>query len=282
MHRLSHRVVALVPAWNGEAFVERTLASLAGQTYPHLRIVISDDASTDRTAAICARFLRGDRRFSLILQPRNLGWIGNSNFLLDTVDCDYLFFGFHDDLFAPTYVEELCARLDANPHAAVAFSDLRIAGPGEVCRLASYPGYDHLGDRIERAQKVIVREDDWWLPIHGLFRASAVRRVGGLRRHLAGEFSADWPWLVLLATCGEFERVPLPLCAKVLRSESVAAQWSFPPRFWYSVAGSCARAVLGAELSWYEKSVLWRELVTFCRARSQEARRNFRCCPTMT
>ena len=47
------RAVALLPARNAESFIEPVLESLAAQTYPNLEVLISDDASTDRTAEIC-------------------------------------------------------------------------------------------------------------------------------------------------------------------------------------------------------------------------------------
>lgn len=39
--------VALMPAYNAESFVLPVLESLSAQTYPNLRVLISDDASTD-------------------------------------------------------------------------------------------------------------------------------------------------------------------------------------------------------------------------------------------
>ena len=266
------RVTALVPAWNSESFIGRTLDSLASQTYPSLRVLISDDASTDGTAEICEHLAGRDARFSVIRQPANLGWIGNANFLLARAESEYCFFGFHDDIFAPDYVLQLARRLDGNQKAAIAYSDLHVMDPSGRCRAATYARYDGVGDPVERARIVILREDDWWLPIHGLYRTAAVRDAGFLRRHILGEFSADWSWLVRMALCGEFARTSLPLSTKVLRKESVAAQWAFPPRLWYSLAFSCAGGVLGARLRARDKLILWQELAKFCRSCRREAK----------
>jgi len=73
------RVLAMTPAYNGEAFLQRTLESLAAQTYPALRVLIADDASTDATADIAEAHVRRDSRFSLVRRSTNLGWTGNTN-----------------------------------------------------------------------------------------------------------------------------------------------------------------------------------------------------------
>jgi len=45
-------VTAIIPAYNKEAFIGRTLASALGQTYAHLEIVVIDDGSRDGTRLI--------------------------------------------------------------------------------------------------------------------------------------------------------------------------------------------------------------------------------------
>jgi glycosyltransferase involved in cell wall biosynthesis len=75
------KVVALMPAWNAESFIVPVLESLAAQTYPNLEVLISDDASADRTVGICEEFKARHANFRLIRQPRNFGWIGNVNAL---------------------------------------------------------------------------------------------------------------------------------------------------------------------------------------------------------
>ncbi|MGC1818119.1 MAG: glycosyltransferase family 2 protein, partial [Casimicrobiaceae bacterium] len=100
--RASPRVVACMPTWNAESFLERTLESLAAQTYPHLDILISDDASTDRTPEICARFAATHPRCRVMRQELRRGWTGNATRLLQVAEGDYLFFAFHDDPLSPT------------------------------------------------------------------------------------------------------------------------------------------------------------------------------------
>jgi glycosyltransferase involved in cell wall biosynthesis len=259
MNREGTPVVACMPAWNAEPFIQRTLDSLAAQTYPHLRVLISDDASTDRTGAMCERLAAIDGRVRVIRQPRRLGWVGNSNFLLDAAqgEGEYAFFAFHDDPVQPTYVERLAEALDRHPHAALAFSDILSRGAVE-----RYVELDGVSDRQERVRRVLRMRGPWWIPNRGLFRLDAARAVEGMRRHLAGEYKADWPWLVALAMRGAFVRVPEPLVHKVWRDESLSALWNRRLRLWpcAAVLLACAREVRRAGPPLGEQLVLYGEL----------------------
>jgi glycosyltransferase involved in cell wall biosynthesis len=65
-------VSVIVPAWNAEDTLLNTLRSAAAQTYRNIEIVIVDDGSTDRTAAVTAEFCAREQRARLIRQE-NLG-----------------------------------------------------------------------------------------------------------------------------------------------------------------------------------------------------------------
>lgn len=250
------RVVALVPAWKASEFIEETLAALAAQTWPNLEVLVSDDASPDGTADICERFAERDPRFRVVRQPKNLGWTGNINALLAAADGDFLFFAFHDDLIAPTYVERLACALVGHPGAVVAYSDMELRRPNGTREISTYRELDGLSDRVARGRKLILRRGRWWVAHRGLFRAGAARRIGGLRRHGGGEFAADWPWQVHLGLLGEYVRVPEVLCFKRHQARSLSLTWRYTPRSWLAVAFSCAREIRGADLRAREKAAL--------------------------
>ncbi len=161
----------------------------------------------------------------MIARERNLGWLANTNDLMAQARGELMFFAFHDDLVAPAYVERLVDALRRNRRAIIAFSDLELChtdGRREVLAFTDLAG---VRSAAVRAMRMGLAPDGWWVPNRGLFRAEAFHRIGGIKRHEAGEFSADLPWLLHMATLGEFERVPELLCHKFYKPGSLSLTW---------------------------------------------------------
>jgi glycosyltransferase involved in cell wall biosynthesis len=183
-------------------------------------VLISVDLCSDGTAEICDRFPQAHPNARVIRQAERLGWIGNTNALLQAADGDYVFFAFHDDPLEPTYVARLVAALEQNPQAVLAFSDFYTRTGIRTYEVLE--GADH---RFERCRRIFHGYGAWWVPNRGLMRIGAVRALGGMRAHLGGEYAADWPWLLRLAALGAFVRVPEPLLFKNLHERSLSKSW---------------------------------------------------------
>ncbi|MCD2444193.1 glycosyltransferase family 2 protein [Agromyces sp. SYSU K20354] len=218
-------VTALVPTYNGAEFITRTLESLAAQTWPHLEILIGDDRSTDDTLSVVRRFADSHANARIVERDANLGWLRNSNDLMARAGGELMFFAFHDDVVAPTYVEELVEALRANDRAVLAFSDMTVHEVDGRASLHVFDELDGVESAVERGRVMVRRPGDWWVPNRGLFRASAFAEVGGIHPNEQGEYSADWTWLLGLALIGEFVRVPRMLCEKYYKAGSVSKKW---------------------------------------------------------
>ena len=225
--RTPPRVQALLPAWRAERFIESTLEALAAQTYANLHILISDDASPDGTAALCEAFAARTPRTRVIRQARNLGWVGNTNALLQAALGDYYFFALHDDLPHPQFVERMVEALEANPGATVAFSDLEQVFLRRASEIRSFTELDAVTSAYERGRRLVLRQGRWWVAFRCLFRADAARHLGGMRTHPAGDFCSDFTWLLGLALLGEFVRVPEVLMTKRHQKDGVSARWHY-------------------------------------------------------
>ena len=218
-------VTALVPTYNGARFIGRTLESLATQTWPNLEILIGDDCSTDDTLEMVRRFAERHPNVRIIERDANLGWLRNSNDLMANARGEMMFFAFHDDVVAPTYVEELVRALRAEPAAVLAFSDMEVHELDGTVDRHAFELLDGVDVAMERGRVMVRRPDGWWVPNRGLFRTAAFAEVGGIHPNDRGEFSADWTWLLGLSLIGGFVRVPRVLCTKYYQTASLSKQW---------------------------------------------------------
>ncbi len=100
-----------VPVYNGEFVLPVLLESLVAQSYHSLEIIISDNASTDRTREISESFCRRDSRVRYISNDKNIGAIGNFNKVASEATGEYFMWAAADDLFHPFYIESCLEEL---------------------------------------------------------------------------------------------------------------------------------------------------------------------------
>ncbi|SFR99279.1 Glycosyltransferase involved in cell wall bisynthesis [Microbacterium sp. cf046] len=218
-------VTALVPTYNGAAFIQRTLDSLAAQTYARLEILIGDDHSSDDTLDVVRRFADGRTNVRVLERDQNLGWLRNSNDLMARAGGELMFFAFHDDVVAPTYVETLVRALAPDDGAVLAFTDMEVHERDGRVAVYTFDELEGTRTAFERGRVMARRRGDWWVPNRGLFRASGYATVGGIHPNRQGEYSADWTWLLALSLVGGFIRVPEVLCTKYYQSGSLSKTW---------------------------------------------------------
>lgn len=96
-----------MPVYNGERFIDEAIRSILAQTFGDFELLISDNASSDATAAICARYARQDPRIRYVRQASNLGAMGNFQYLLDHARGRYFMWAACDDFWDPEWVERL-------------------------------------------------------------------------------------------------------------------------------------------------------------------------------
>jgi len=96
----------IICTYNGERFLKEQIQSIVEQTYPNLEIIISDDASTDKTKAILSEY----KKFSniqLVFNNTNIGFVKNFEFAARLANARYIAFSDQDDVWLPRKIEKL-------------------------------------------------------------------------------------------------------------------------------------------------------------------------------
>ncbi len=96
------KVSVIMPAYNSETYIERSVKSVLSQTHSNLELIVVDDGSTDRTSAILRRLSAGDSRLHY-LRTENHGPAEARNTALKVVsnDADFVTFIDADDELLP-------------------------------------------------------------------------------------------------------------------------------------------------------------------------------------
>ena len=195
-------VAVVAAAYNMEAFVAATIASVRAQTLRAFEMIVVDDGSQDRTAEIVSGI--GDPRVRLISIPK-CGVSAARNHGLAVCTAPLVVFLDADDLLTPDALARMVAALKARPEAVACFGhhvkidehDAPVDGarPSALKRL---PERDTLRHLI--AKNVIVNGGALCI------RTAAAHQVGGYDPRL--RFSEDWEFWCRLAALGDFAALP--------------------------------------------------------------------------
>lgn len=111
-----------VPVYNGERYLERTLAALRDQDLEDIEVVVSDNGSVDGTVDIALAFARDDARFTVLRNDANRGVPWNWNRVLARARAPFFMWNGADDIVRPGHLSRCREALLACPEASIAFS----------------------------------------------------------------------------------------------------------------------------------------------------------------
>jgi glycosyltransferase involved in cell wall biosynthesis len=197
------RLTLGLPTYNGERFLAQSLDALLAQTFTDFELIISDNASTDRTAEIARQYEAKDRRVRYIHHPENRGSTFNHNFVVTQARGEFFKWVSDDDLYAPDLLQRCMDALDTHPqivlaHAWTAFIDQT----GQITIAIDYPLTTNVADPVERFRSLLYTHggDDFY----GIIRMSVLREIKPF-----GSFHwADRTIVAELALQGPFYNVP--------------------------------------------------------------------------
>ena len=118
-------VSIVIPVYNAEAHIRKTLTSIIAQDYEHIEIIIVNDASTDSSPLIAKTMLENSRRtFRIINHSQNLGVSAARNTGLKSAKGKYIWFCDSDDLAAKNFVSALVSEAETK-EAEIVFCSFR-------------------------------------------------------------------------------------------------------------------------------------------------------------
>jgi glycosyltransferase involved in cell wall biosynthesis len=130
-------VSVLMPVYNAAPYVADAIESILAQTFTDFELLISDNASTDRTPVILAHYAQADSRIRVVRRPVP-SLVQSLNALIELSRGEFLARMDGDDLALPTRFAEQVAFL--REHSSV------------VCVGTSYSMIDNKGRRLRTVE----------------------------------------------------------------------------------------------------------------------------------
>lgn len=266
-----------LPVYNGANYLRTAVETLLAQTYGRFELLISDNASTDETPAICRALAARDERIRIHRNEKNLGAAPNYNIVFGMATGKYFKWAAHDDVLAPTFIERAVDVLEANPDVVLCTARTgRIDPSGQVT--GTYPSDPVWADPSpSRRFESLVCTPHACVAVFGLVRRNVLAATPLIAPYVNSDrvllaelglhgriyeiaddlfFRRDHPGSSLRAYPDHRERV-------VWFDPRKSARFSFPE--WQVVAGY-AGAVARARLSGVERARCWKTVAAFSAA----------------
>lgn len=221
------KVTIGLPVYNGERFLSQAIESVLNQSFGDFGLVICDNASLDRTQAICTEFSLKDARVKYHRNQTNIGGPANFNLTYELSTGEYFKWMAHDDVIAPTFLEKCIRALEEDGSAVLAHPKTGLIDEqGRV-----------LGEYVERLQTGSADAHKRFHSLiaikHSCFQIFGVVRSDILKntKLLVAYASSDRWFLAHLALLGRFVEVPEYL---YYRRSHKGASWDQEDRYSWS------------------------------------------------
>jgi glycosyltransferase involved in cell wall biosynthesis len=193
-----------LPVYNGEHFIARAIESLLAQDYALIELIISDNASTDRTPEICREYAAKDPRVHYHRNSTNLGVVKNFNRVFELSSGDYFMWAGDHDLRAPTYISRCLEIMVADPSVVLCCSQtVRVAPDGSHSAIIP-PRLDTRGLAAVTRFQLVIWSLSYCYQTYGLIRSDALKRTQLFRDTIG----PDTVLLTELALLGAFAYIP--------------------------------------------------------------------------
>lgn len=167
-------VSVCIPVYNGENYLIDCIKSALAQNYSNFELLIVDNCSTDRTAAIVNDL--NDSRVRYVRNETNIGSIGNFNKCIELAKGKYCLLLPHDDLLLPGSIVKFVKVLE-DPLIGFVYSSIRVINEdGEV----THNKVNHDTDRTFSSEEVVIDIIENFHPIQlAMAHTAILRRLGG-------------------------------------------------------------------------------------------------------
>jgi glycosyltransferase involved in cell wall biosynthesis len=194
-----------LPVYNAENYLRLALGSLLQQDYTDFELIISDNASTDATEAICREYAAKDGRIRYYRNEKNIGACGNFNRVFELSRGEFFKWACHDDVHSPAFLKR-CMEAMEKASATVALVTPKTEMIDEAGNILNQSDecLDARQARPHQRLRHVLQNLTWARAQFGLIRASVLKRT----RLIQPYYASDNVLLAEIALLGEMWELP--------------------------------------------------------------------------
>jgi glycosyltransferase involved in cell wall biosynthesis len=185
------RISVIVPAFNAESTLCRSVESLLASGYPDLEIIVVDDASTDSTLQVARRLERENTTKSIVVlqhyQKRNRGVSASRNLGMARATGELICFLDADDTVAPHRFQNSVRILTERPDVDAVYETASVV-IDDASQVEDWSSTDLFGPTLPLYGFDLLKSLIRGLPWHTsavLFRKSLLAKTGGFHEAIS-------------------------------------------------------------------------------------------------
>lgn len=177
MGNSSIKISVVIPVFNGEKYLSKTLESIIRQSFSEFEIVCVDDCSRDGSLSILKRYEERDSRVRVFTTKTNLGIVPKVvNYILPELRGEYFFYSSQDDLFSDDLLENLF-KMAVETGANAVIPDLLFYHEDEVNESRKLIGVHGNREVVLTGREAVELSLDWTIPGNALLNIDIVRNI---------------------------------------------------------------------------------------------------------
>ena len=174
---MTPKVSVVIPAYNAAPFIEKTLDSVAAQTYRDFELVVTDDGSSDGTAEVVDAYLKRSGLAGRCVRQENKKIAAARNTAMRAALAPFIALLDHDDLWRPDKLSVVMAEFSRSPEAGLICHNEDIVKEGRLLRTSKNgPGGPDLYERLLFGGNALS-------PSASVFRKDLALSIGGFREN---------------------------------------------------------------------------------------------------
>lgn len=223
-----YKVSIVVPTYNLEKYVVKTLKSLESQTYENLEVIVVNDGSSDNTSTVAREYLATTCLEYKVIDKPNGGVSDARNVGIENATGDFIMFLDGDDYIDETTLEKIVGKFKETD-ADFVYCGTKVVDEADNV-LSMYSENSFLKKEISGKDMILklLKQEVEIIPMHAMFCKTQIIKDNNVRFTKGCTNGEDQEFYFLyLCHCEKVVSISEQLCYYVQRKTSISNSFNF-------------------------------------------------------
>lgn len=179
-----------MPVYNGEKYIRRAIESVLAQEYTNFELVISDNASKDKSPEIYKEYAKKDKRIRFSRNKKNIGLHNNFEKVVKMSKGQYFMWFADDDFLHPKFLSTIIGELEKHKEFGVCMCGTkRIDEDDKVIDTITYRKKENPNQmtNYQLMKKLSTPGETHYLFCCGIFRTDIIKKAMPMYNEVPGQ-----------------------------------------------------------------------------------------------